>query len=478
MQSNGRTSGQVALLLCVLAGAAGLGALVFTDPNKPEIHANIVEHFKYGSIGAEDRAGIPYWIWMVLPDLFPQHLPKRPGKGYEKFGLVFETGKPRPIGTSLRERQVPLLGLNCAVCHTGTLRDSPGAPRRLIFGMPAHQFDLQSFQRFVFACIKDPGFTGSRVVAAIDRVNPGFSWLDALIYKWFVVPRTQKQGAGLAEGFSFFDRRPAVGPGRVDTFNPYKVMFGFDMSSDLTVGTADLPPLFDQKAREGLWLHWDGNNDRVTERNKSAAIGAGASEASLDLPSMKRVEDWIWELKPPEYPRDRVQPRKAAAGRTLYDRYCAECHAPGGKRTGQVIPILEIATDPERLNSFTAALAVRMNTLGTGRPWKFSHFRKTDGYAAMPLDGVWLRAPYLHNGSVPTLRDLMKPPEERPTLFWRGYDVYDYDDVGFVSTGTEAEREGFRFDTSLRGNSRLGHAYGTGLKPNEKAELLEYLKTL
>ena len=44
-----------------------------------------------------------------------------------------------------------------------------------------------------------------------------------------------------------------------------------------------------------------------------------------------------------------------------------------------------------------------MNTIGTGKPWKFSHFRKTKGYANMPLDGVWLRAPYLHNGSVPTL---------------------------------------------------------------------------
>ena len=66
-----------------------------------------------------------------------------------------------------------------------------------------------------------------------------------------------------------------------------------------------------------------------------------------------------------------------------------------------------------------------MNTLGTGTPWKFSHFRKTDGYANMPLDGVWLRAPYLHNGSVPTLRALLFP-EERPAVFYRGYDVYDW----------------------------------------------------
>ena len=41
----------------------------------------------------------------------------------------------------------------------------------------------------------------------------------------------------------------------------------------------------------------------------------------------------------------------------------------------------------------------------------------------MPLDGIWLRAPYLHNGSVPTLRDLLRPPDERPVVFYRGYDV-------------------------------------------------------
>src|SRR5574341_165031 len=102
----------------------------FSDPNRPERHQDIQDHFKYGSIGAEERAGIPYWIWYVLPRLFPQHLPDRPGNGYERLGFVYETpSHKRPIGTSYRERQVPLVGLNCAVCHTGVLRDAPGAPR-------------------------------------------------------------------------------------------------------------------------------------------------------------------------------------------------------------------------------------------------------------------------------------------------------------------------------------------------------------
>ena len=84
-----------------------------------------------------------------------------------------------------------------------------------------------------------------------------------------------------------------------------------------------------------------------------------------------------------------------------------------------------------------------MNTIGTGYPWQFTHFRKTNGYSNMPLDGIWLRAPYLHNGSVPTLRALMFP-DERPAVFFRGYDVYDWDNGGFVSTGPDAEKGGVK----------------------------------
>src|SRR5574340_174234 len=63
------------------------------------------------------------------------------------------------------------------------------------------------------------------------------------------------------------------------------------------------------------------------------------------------------------------------------------------------------------------------------------------GYIASFLDGIWLRAPYLHNGSVPTLHDLLEPIEKRPTVFYRGYDVYDQSKVGFVTSGLLARRD-------------------------------------
>jgi hypothetical protein len=79
---------------------------------------------------------------------------------------------------------------------------------------------------------------------------------------------------------------------------------------------------------------------------------------------------------------------------------------------------------------------------------------------------------------VPTLRDLLAAPEQRPAVFYRGYDVVDVEQVGFVSTGPAAKANGFRFDTTLRGNANGGHSYGTDLGDADKRALIEYLKTL
>lgn len=437
---------------------------------------DIVEHFKYGSIGAEASSGVPYWIWKVLPEVCEDALPTRPGTGYERIGFLGDgAGHGRPIGTSYRPGDGDRVGLNCATCHVGTLREAADAPRRVIVGMPANQMDLQGYGRFLTACAQSPAFETSRLIDSIRKANPEFGFFERLAYRLFVVRATRNGILDRAKENAWFDDRPPFGPGRVDTFNPYKVLLKLPL--DTTAGTVDLPSIWNQRPRQGLWLHWDGNNDRVEERNKSAAIGAGATPESLDLPSMRRIEHWLLDFPAPKYPEARIDAARAAAGRTVYTSACASCHDLGTPGVGQVTPIEEIGTDRGRLDSFTPALATAMNTIGQGRPWTFSRFRKTAGYANMPLDGLWLRAPYLHNGSVPDLRALLFP-EERPTTFFRAYDVYDWDRVGFVSRGATAEREGVRFDTSLRGNANTGHTYGADLPSSAKLALLEYLKTL
>lgn len=463
-------------------------AFVWFQRDIPETHADVVDHFKYGSIGAEGRSGLPYWIWVVLPEIFPEYLPgDQPGEGLERFGFVFESsggfdrgdGVRRPIGTSYRESPIPKTGLNCAVCHTGTIRETPIAPEQIVLGMGAHQFDLQSYVQFLTNAGADERFNAGVIIPAIEKVNPSFSWLDNLLYRFRVIPETRDGLIKQAADFEYEKSRPRVGHGRVDTFNPYKVLLGININEndDGTISVSDLPTIYNQGAREGMWLHWDGNNDSLDERNISAAIGGGASFESLDHEGIQRVAEWIFSLPPPAFPADKIDQSRVASGKAVYDTHCAVCHAFDGEKTGLVTDISEIGTDTERLDSFTPAIAAAVNTIGAGEPWAFSHFRETNGYANMPLDGVWLRAPYLHNGSVPTLTDLLKPPSERPKFFRRGYNVYDYDNVGFVSEAFVSSSVGSDFDTSLRSNGNEGHTYGTNLSDEEKKDLIEYMKT-
>lgn len=471
-----RRGGPSAPLIAALVGvllAAGLGA----QQQDQSSFTNIDEHFKYGSVGTEARVGLPYWIWQVLPQIFEDKLPKRPGTGYERIGFMPEAGRPpqsRPIGTSYKHSRFARVGLNCATCHVGSYRETPASPRQIVSGMPANQMDLQAYANFLTACAEDSRFNYSTIMAAIRKENADMSFLDRFLYR-FAIRATKKGILERAQENAWFNNRPPQGVGRVDTFNPYKVLLNIPL--DETVGTADLPSLWNQRMRQGMSLHWDGNNNSVEERNKSAAIGAGATPDSLDLASMKRIEDWILDLRPPSYPALRIDSSLATAGAAVYKHTCASCHATDGAYIGQVTRIDEINTDPQRLESFTADLSVQMNTIGEGRPWRFTHFRKTNGYANAPLDGLWLRAPYLHNGSVPDLRSLLFA-DERPRTFYRGYDVYDWTRVGFMSSGPGAASEGVLFDTTLKGNGNGGHLYGTTLPAADRLALLEYLKTL
>ena len=465
--------------LVALLAAVAVPAAVFVTRDEPQRFENALEHFKYGSVGTEELQGVPFEIWAVLPDVFEDLLPRGAGgEGYERLGFLYEPGQERPVGMSYREKPVGLVGVNCALCHTGTYRERPGGPREVVYGMPANRFRLGDYITFLRRVSRDDRFDADTLLPAIERRFPGrLNVAERALYRYLVIPETKKGLEELDDDFTWLDSRPAFGPGRVDTFNPWKERFDFDMAADKTVGTADFPSIWNQRAREDVALHWDGNNPSLLERNISASMAVGATKDSLDVDELNRAGEWLLDLKPPRMPARYVDERLAARGAQIYGQQCASCHALGGKQVGKVTRIEDLGTDPERMNSFSAALVEEMNTLGEGKPWAFHNFRKTNGYANLLLDGLWLRAPYLHNGSVPTLRALLFP-EERPRVFYTGYDVYDFEDVGFVSSGAAARREGFRFDTTLPGNSNRGHLYGTELPPESREALLEFLKTL
>jgi Cytochrome C oxidase, cbb3-type, subunit III len=462
----------------------------------PVDYASPTEHFKYGSTGGEHEMGFPYWIWRTMPAICPQHLP---GKGYQSLGMIYEknadgTERDVPVGTSKRRYQgVDRVFLNCAVCHASTVRVAADKPATLVLGMPAATFNIKGFQEFFFRCAADPKFSKEYILPEIERQCGDLDLLDRYLVYPVAIAIMRDRVLALAGRFDWVFKQHDWGPGRVDTFNSAKVIFNFPMAhldpKELDA-PADFPSLWRQRQRKEpreMQLHWDGNNTTVEERNKSAAFGTGTTPPTIDLARIRRVEDWIMDATPPLF-KDffPIDTKLAAEGAPIYKQYCASCHGASGsdfsgEYVGQVVPLAQIGTDRRRLDSYTSTLAVNQATLYAGYPWRFTHFTKTHGYANLPLDGLWLRAPYLHNGSVPSLRDLLEPAAKRPKTFYRGNDVYDALNAGFVSTVAEADgKKFFRLDTALPGNGNGGHegkTYGTELSAAEKTALIEFLKT-
>jgi hypothetical protein len=159
---------------------------------------------------------------------------------------------------------------------------------------------------------------------------------------------------------------------------------------------------------------------------------------------------------------DVAQAEDIKSGRAVFDHECASCHADDSTRVGRLMSVTEIGTDPDYADRWAAV---------SGQPL---------AYTVPHLDGIWLRGPYLHNGSVPSLRDLLLPPAQRPKQFYRGNDVLNAEDGGFITDAEneDAKRRGNLFDTTVKGNGNQGHVYGTSLPDDQKNALIAYLKTL
>lgn len=449
-----------------------LGAALFLEFKRltikpwPATHfEDIDEHFKYGSIGAEVD-GFPYAIWRELPTIFADRLPE----GFAAFGFITEDGHDLPIGVSVRRVGVERVGFNCGTCHVSTYRlDGQEA---LVMGAPANALNLQAYISFLTEAATDDRLTADAVIEAAEANGRAPGLFEKIVLRFVVFPRLDEQVAGLKDSLAWMNNRAPHGPGRTDAGNFWRERWGLIPSEDDRVGTVDFPSVWNQRIRTVGWFHWDGNNRSLDERNISAALAGGAAEWLLERRSIDRISDWLMDFPPPPFPTD-YDTALAEEGRAIYEREgCNTCHDPGGAALGQVTSNAELGTDPERTLLFDDVMVSYFDRVGEGYSWQFENYRVTDGYANMPLDGIWMRAPYLHNGAVPTLADLLEPPENRPDTFVRGCTDFDPATVGFVCS------DGFTFDTSLKGNSKDGHLYGTDLPEADKAALLEYLKSL
>ena len=492
--------------------------------DEPEVFKSNPElQFKYGSTGGDKNFGIPFAVWEVLPVLFKDKLPKgHENEGWGAFGFITEdfpegAEQPRhkrPVGTTMRNYMgLERIFLNCAVCHAGVVRKSDKDRPEIVLGMPGNTVDLERFQNFLSTIADDPHFTANDILKAIDDQKVELDFINRLALRFIGVDQMKDLIHGISKRFAFTSHEPAFGPGRFDTFSPAKALMNWPLDNippHERIGVVDFPSIWLQGKKRGMWLHWDGNNNKLEERNRSAAFGTGANFPNLDRESVDLMAKWALTATPRSFAEFfPIDKNRAAEGQEIYKTHCAACHGVSGtdfegKYVGQTTPIAAIGTDRFRFDNYTYDLMLNQNTLYAGdAEERFQHFRKSNGYANMPLDGLWLRAPYLHNGSVPSLRDLLKHPNERPSAFYRGFTVYDPIDMGFVSRpdqisdGTKPDlfcyatnaaglaqcganapdNRGTCDASTCKGNGNAGHNYGTSLDPAEKDALIEYLKT-
>lgn len=296
-------------------------------------------------------------------------------------------------------------------------------------------------------------------------------------------------------------------------------------------GTVNLPPVW--FAHQDDWAQWFAEIHHPGPRNwvqsvssspvrpprQAEALKAGAIVASVDFDGIEAIQEAVVRLRTPLWPQQvfgAPNPQLLHQGQDLFGAHCASCHlsssqpANGAGRRFRERRAFAVGTDPLAVEQFAAdaqqraasltrlseailrlrhaQLLARFNNDATlvantelfdsrGLPNRFDLARDYAGkegaaYWAPPLEGVFATSPYLHNGSVRTLTDLLTPPEQRPRQFRTGSNLYNPRQLGLEDAGP------FVYDTSEPGKGAQGHAYGTDLPAEQKRALLEYLKSL
>ena len=274
---------------------------------------------------------------------------------------------------------------------------------------------------------------------------------------------------------------------------------------------------------------------------RSKSPQEGLFESGAMLANLNKIERLLDRLAPPKWPEDvlgKIDRQKASQGKALFATHCASCHnsypytwsAPNkyGKRFIEVglVPQKYVGTDPaqfvrtqdyaitghlaaympqpykdqpiiptplmrQELTRLTLRRALEPLKLSDAELLEYNGYREfplppapVDSYKAAPRDGVWATGPFLHNGSVPNLYEMLIPADQRSKKFYVGRE-FDPVKVGIDTSGKSGM---FLFDTSLIGNSNAGHSFQNGPRGNgvvgplltdaQRWALVEYLKSI
>jgi len=459
------------------------------------------------------------------------YFPERPSK-YNPDGLPIGFAKTRDPASGEH-----WMGPTCAACHTGqvkyrgkiirvdggpTLGDFTALLDDLVAALRATASDEAKFQRFA---AQVAGGSQQAIAELRRSLN---ARLEALIerIKLNLPPSPPGHGRVDAIGNIFneaFVRVLGIPENKVPPSAPVSYPFIWDTPQHDVVqwnGSAPNAGIGSLLRNIGEVLGVFGN---VTVTGSPLPKGF---KSSINVTNLGKLEGWLQDLWSPQWPVTLLTPidtGKAERGKVHYQQNCVSCHAPieranRKRRVNAVMTRLaDIGTDPAMATNAiqrTAKTGVLQGTremilfgdrlgpvapgtklgpviaagVALGQPVQaieagFSEYLKVRkatpfdplSYKARPLNGIWATAPYLHNGSVPSLWQLLQPSAQRDQVFHVGSYEFDPLHVGFASG---PDTGGSRYDTRLSGNSNSGHDYGVTLSDSQKWELLEYLKTL
>jgi hypothetical protein len=189
MKKAWKPTATVAILLILVVGIAVWCQLYRVKAQPAWITANSQDRYFYGSVGAGETRGIPYWVWLATPRVFPEHLPG-PG-GYASLGMAWEEGKEMPVGFAKQQVGYIRVSGNCALCHVTTVTTQPDQGPRILPAVSGKTTELKPLLNFLQQCAADPRFDADELFSEIEK-DTSLSLWDKALYRYVLIPRIKK----------------------------------------------------------------------------------------------------------------------------------------------------------------------------------------------------------------------------------------------------------------------------------------------